>query len=273
MRKVYEVILSTALLLSSAASAVAVTYSMPTPSKKVTSKFGYRWGREHKGLDIKVQIGDTIRAAFDGEVVTACYNSGGYGYYVALKHEKGFETRYAHLSKFMVKIGQRVKAGDPIGLGGNTGRSTGPHLHFEIRKDGVALNPAAIFDFPNQALLADYHDYETPRAAKKRQKAEKRLRKMSHPADTSQVRDSMAVRPLTLPVVVTGKRQGLDLSLVSLGIILLKFAKDYAKTKDSLISPYNLLPSNDEMGENLLSSIDETGCFEPNIRGIHPPPI
>lgn len=167
MKQALKVILSTAILLLSTASVVAVTYCMPTPSRKVTSKFGARWGRQHKGLDIKVQIGDTIRAAFDGVVKTAQYNKGGYGYYVIIQHEDGFETLYGHLSKFIVRPGQVVKAGMPIGLGGNTGRSTGSHLHLEVRKDGVAQNPSIMFDFPNQTLLCDFCSFKSAKQLKK----------------------------------------------------------------------------------------------------------
>ena len=109
----------------------------------------------HKGIDLKVQIGDTIRAAFDGKVRLTKYERKGYGYYVIVRHENGLETVYGHLSKFLVKPDEYVKAGDPIALGGNTGRSTGPHLHFETRYMGYAINPAAIFDFANQTTHTD----------------------------------------------------------------------------------------------------------------------
>ena len=117
-------------------------FCMPTPSRVVTSNFGSRWGRQHKGLDIKVYIGDTIRAAFAGKVRVVRYEAGGYGKYVVIRHYNGLETIYGHMSKWLVDENQTVKAGDPIGLGGNTGRSTGSHLHFETRLCGMALNPA-----------------------------------------------------------------------------------------------------------------------------------
>ena len=118
--------------------------------------FGARWGRQHKGLDIKVYIGDTIRAAFRGKVRVVQYEGRGYGKYVVIRHDNGLETYYAHLSKQLVYEDQEVRAGDPIGLGGNTGRSTGSHLHFETRLCGVALNPALMFDFRNQDVVDDY---------------------------------------------------------------------------------------------------------------------
>lgn len=130
-------------------------FSMPTTSRVVTSNFGARWSRQHKGLDIKVYIGDTIRAAFDGKVRIVRYEGRGYGKYVVIRHHNGLETIYAHMSSQLVRENQEVRAGDPIGLGGNTGRSTGSHLHFETRLCGVALNPALMFDFKNQDVVGD----------------------------------------------------------------------------------------------------------------------
>ena len=132
-------------------------FCMPTPSRTITSNFGRRWGRMHKGLDIKVYTGDTIRAAFDGKVRMAQYDANGYGNYVVIRHPNGLETIYGHMSKHLVNENQNVKAGTPIGLGGNTGRSTGSHLHFETRLCGVALDPALMFDFRAQDVTADYY--------------------------------------------------------------------------------------------------------------------
>lgn len=134
-------------------------FCMPTPSRVVTSNFGSRWGRQHKGLDIKVYIGDTIRAAFSGKVRVVKYEGGGYGKYIVIRHNNGLETIYGHLSKQLVVEDQTVRAGEPIGLGGNTGRSTGSHLHFETRLCGVALNPALMFDFRNQDVVSDFYVY------------------------------------------------------------------------------------------------------------------
>lgn len=130
-------------------------FCMPTTSKVITSNFGRRWGRMHKGIDVKVYIGDTIRSAFSGKVRIVKYEANGYGNYVVIRHYNGLETIYGHMSKHLVKENQIVKAGDPIGLGGNTGRSTGSHLHFETRLCGVALNPALMFDFRNQDVTGD----------------------------------------------------------------------------------------------------------------------
>lgn len=117
----------------------------------VTSNYGYRkrFRRVHKGIDLALHVGDTVRAAFDGKIRLCKFERRGYGYYVVIRHDNGMETVYGHLSKFLVKPNQRIKAGEPIALGGNTGRSTGPHLHFETRYLGVAINPAAIIDFEN----------------------------------------------------------------------------------------------------------------------------
>lgn len=130
-------------------------FYMPTENTKITSVFGPRRRRMHNGLDVKVYIGDTIRAAFDGKIRMVKYERRGYGKYVVVRHENGLETVYGHLSKQLVDEDQYVKAGEPIGLGGNTGRSTGSHLHFETRFLGQAINPAYLFDFEKQDVVAD----------------------------------------------------------------------------------------------------------------------
>ncbi len=130
-------------------------FVMPTTNTRITSKFGYRWRRMHKGLDVKVNVGDTIVAAFDGKVRVVRYERRGYGKYVVIRHYNGLETIYGHLSEHLVKENDVVKAGDVIGLGGNTGRSTGSHLHFETRFLGIAIDPAKMFDFPNQDIVSD----------------------------------------------------------------------------------------------------------------------
>ena len=136
-------------------------YAMPHPGY-ITSPYGYRkrFRRMHKGVDLKINMGDTIRAAFDGKVRLTKYERRGYGYYVVLRHTNSLETVYGHLSKFLVEPDQYVKAGDPIALGGNTGRSTGPHLHFETRYMGYAINPCAIFDLANQTTHTDIYTFD-----------------------------------------------------------------------------------------------------------------
>ena len=137
-------------------------YCMPTDSTRITDKYGYRprRGRAHLGIDVKVKIGDTIRAAFDGKVRISRYERRGYGHYLVIRHPNGLETVYGHLSKKLVNENDIVHAGDPIALGGNTGRSTGSHLHFETRILGNAINPALMFDFPNQKAATDYFVYQ-----------------------------------------------------------------------------------------------------------------
>ena len=130
-------------------------FAMPTTNTKITSKFGPRRRRMHNGIDVKVYIGDTIRAAFSGKVRMVKYERRGYGKYVVIRHENGLETIYGHLSKQMVSEDQYVEAGEVIGLGGNTGRSTGSHLHFETRFLGQAINPALLFDFEKQDIVTD----------------------------------------------------------------------------------------------------------------------
>ena len=145
-------------------------FHMPTPSRVITSNFGARWGRMHKGIDIKVYVGDTIRSAFAGKVRIVRYEAGGYGKYIVIRHPNGLETIYGHLSKQLVEENQEVRAGEVIGLGGNTGRSTGSHLHFETRLCGVALNPALLFDFRAQDITADTYMFR--RSSYERESAE-----------------------------------------------------------------------------------------------------
>lgn len=135
-------------------------FCMPTTNTKITSKFGPRRRRMHNGIDVKVYIGDTIRAAFGGKVRMVKYERRGYGKYVVIRHENGLETIYGHLSKQLVNEDQYVEAGEVIGLGGNTGRSTGSHLHFETRFLGQAINPALLFDFEKQDIVADTYLFQ-----------------------------------------------------------------------------------------------------------------
>ncbi len=133
-------------------------YCMPIISH-ITSNYGWRRRRMHRGVDLALHIGDTVRAAFSGKVRLTRYERRGYGYYVIIRHNNGLETIYGHLSKFLVKPDQIVKVGDPIALGGNTGRSTGPHLHFETRYLGMDINPNKIFDFVNQVTHTDAYTF------------------------------------------------------------------------------------------------------------------
>jgi murein DD-endopeptidase MepM/ murein hydrolase activator NlpD len=128
-------------------------YCIPHPGP-VTSGFKYRRRHAHKGVDISLHTGDAVYAAFDGVVrvnMTTRY-SGGYGNVIVIRHVNGLETYYGHLSKYIVKSGDIVKAGELIGYGGSTGRSSGPHLHFETRYMGYAFDPERIFDFQSGTL-------------------------------------------------------------------------------------------------------------------------
>jgi murein DD-endopeptidase MepM/ murein hydrolase activator NlpD len=126
-------------------------YAIPTDGA-VRSAFKWRKNRFHYGVDLPLQTGDTVYAAFDGKVRYARRNFGGYGNLVIIRHHNELETYYAHFSQILVEPDQMVRAGEPIGLGGSTGRSTGPHLHFEVRYLGNAINPELIFDFENQTI-------------------------------------------------------------------------------------------------------------------------
>ena len=137
-------------------------FTMPTTNTKITDIFGYRPRRRrmHYGLDIKVYVGDTIRAAFDGKVrIVKNQGRRGYGKYIVIRHDNGLETVYGHLSKQLVDENQLVKSGEVIGLGGNTGRSTCSHLHFETRFLGIPMDPALMFDFEKQDILADAYTF------------------------------------------------------------------------------------------------------------------
>jgi hypothetical protein len=121
---------------------------------RITSGFGYRHGRNHNGVDIDLEEGDTVRAAFDGKVRYARYHENGFGNLIIIRHYNGLETYYAHCSKLLVAPNQEIKAGDVIGLGGNTGHSYGAHLHFEIRFYDVPIDPELVFNFQHK----DVHD-------------------------------------------------------------------------------------------------------------------
>ena len=118
---------------------------------KPRSQYGYRHGRRHQGIDLPLSTGTPVPVAFDGRVRVSDY-VGGYGNLVVVRHANGLETFYGHLSKRNVESGDWVSAGDIIGLGGSTGRSTGPHLHFETRYKGAAFDPAWLIDFETGTL-------------------------------------------------------------------------------------------------------------------------
>lgn len=133
-------------------------YAFPL-EKATTSGFGGR--RHHKGIDIPLHTGDEIVAAFGGKVRYAQWNSGGFGNLVIIRHPNGLETYYAHLSRIKVKPNQVVKAGELIGLGGSTGRSYSPHLHFEVRYNHIPFDPQHIFDLEHYCLKTENLDLST----------------------------------------------------------------------------------------------------------------
>lgn len=120
---------------------------------RITSSFGWRKGRNHNGTDIDLETGDTVRAAWSGKVRYSKFNESGFGNLVIIRHYNGLETFYAHLSKHLVVPDQEVIAGEPIGLGGNTGHSYGSHLHFEVRFFDIPMDPEKIIDFKNKTVF------------------------------------------------------------------------------------------------------------------------
>ncbi len=117
------------------------SFQWPTVGGYISSKKGQRWGRAHKGIDIARPSNRSILSVDNGTVVSAGFNSGGYGNRIIINHNNGFKSVYAHLASINVKVGQTVKKGQKIGVMGSTGHSTGVHLHFELYKNGALLNP------------------------------------------------------------------------------------------------------------------------------------
>lgn len=130
-------------------------WNNPLETIKVTSQFGPRWGRMHSGTDLDLETGDPVYSVFDGEVRVAGWDGRGYGHFIVVRHQNGLETLYGHLSKILTESGQRIKAGELLGLGGSTGRSTGSHLHFENRYEGNPFDPRHLFDWENAQLRSD----------------------------------------------------------------------------------------------------------------------
>ena len=130
-------------------------YHTPYKPSPIRSRYGPRRGRAHQGVDLALKAGEKIYATFSGRVRISQYNKGGYGNLVIIRHDNGLETFYGHLSERMVEPNQWVEAGQVIGLGGSTGRSTGPHLHFETRYYGQSFDPERLIDFKSGTLCRE----------------------------------------------------------------------------------------------------------------------
>ncbi len=131
-------------------------WNTPVEGPRVTSNFGFRWGRWHTGTDIDLETGDPIYSTYDGLVRIVGFDGSGYGRFVMVRHYNGLETLYGHMSKPLVESGQIVKAGEILGLGGSTGRSSGSHLHYENRYEGNPFDTKYVFDWDNHQLRSDH---------------------------------------------------------------------------------------------------------------------
>jgi len=163
-------LLNSSRATSNSGSSGRIYSSMRSPEwGRITSGFGYRaqFGRLHKGVDFAMSKGDTVKVPLAGRIDRVDFESGGYGHFIVVKHDNGMETRYAHLSSTLVREGEYVSTGQPIALSGNTGNSTGPHLHFETRYMGAAVDPMSVFDFGSGYLRAYYRQSETAGATER----------------------------------------------------------------------------------------------------------
>ncbi|MEM6300085.1 MAG: M23 family metallopeptidase, partial [Bacteroidota bacterium] len=158
-------------------------WSSPLDTAIVNSYFGFRRWRYHNGIDLDLEIGDLVRSAFGGVVRISSYNRRGFGHYIVIRHENGLETLYGHLKEKFVTPGQYVEPGQLIGYGGNSGRSTGPHLHFEVRYQGFPIDPSEVFDFKKNAPKSDVFVWNT-----------QKLKRTGHSSSTRSVQSRTATR-------------------------------------------------------------------------------
>ena len=147
-----------------------------THEAKLGSPYGIRDHRLHRGVDIQIIKDEPVVAAYPGKVIMSRYNKGGYGHYVLIKHPNGIETLYGHLSKRTLKVGDEVYPGDIVGLAGNTGRSSGAHLHFEIRYGEVNIDPATVIDFPRWDIKEGASHYSLTQATAAHRKIQNKLK-------------------------------------------------------------------------------------------------
>lgn len=214
-------------------------FVMPTPSRKITSRYGYRatFGRNHYGLDVKVYTGDTIVSAWEGKVRVVKFDPNGWGKYILIRHPNGLETLYAHLSKQLVVPNQEVKAGEVIGLGGNTGRSRGSHLHLECRLLGQAINPELLFDFPNQKMTSDFYTWHSgSRSSSRGAKLQKENEKAEEPEErTAAVEDTKEPS-----ATKSASSSEVNYHKVKKGETLYSIAKEHNVSLDHLLSSNGL---------------------------------
>ena len=142
----------------------------------VGSPYGIRSHRLHRGVDVNVITDEPVVAAYPGEVIMSRYNKGGYGNYVLIQHSNGIQTLYAHLSKRLLKVGDKVFPGDIVGLAGNSGRSSSAHLHFEIRYGEVNIDPLSVIDFPHWSLKNGVDKFSMKKAIADHRKIQAKLK-------------------------------------------------------------------------------------------------
>ncbi len=228
--------------------------------KKKSSSYGWRWGRPHSGIDIALNVGDPIYAAFDGVVRLAKYN-GGYGNCIVIRHYNNLETLYGHLSKINVQIGQEVKAGDVIGLGGNTGRSTGPHLHFECRLMYACFDPEWIFDLETYNIKTSFLriDKSYFGVESSEQKANKKTQK----SKLSKVNQCFKDKPYISPSTLIAKER----KKIKKGEIPQYNYKPQTTNKDSKVGQQHVMANKGEKVKNIAKRFKMT---EKQLRELNP---
>lgn len=154
---------------------IPITHKAP-----LGSRYGVRDHRLHRGVDVSIIRDEPVVAAFPGTVVVSKYNQGGYGHYVMVEHENGLSTLYGHLSERLVKVGEKVYPGDIVGLAGNTGKSSGAHLHFEIRYGEINIDPETIVDFPNWELKPGVEHVTKKKIINAHYNMQRKLKKENH---------------------------------------------------------------------------------------------